>query len=278
LGANLRIVWQFLPPYENFSERHLSYNSHSSRASHPALMSSINPLAQDFHMQIRKFVALPAILVFGLSACATDEYGNKKPMTDTQKGAIIGVLSGAAIGAAVKDENRGKGAVIGAIGGGVAGAGVGAYMDSQKKDFEKALAPERDRGAIQIEKLGEKSLRVTMTAQSAFAVDSSEIKGTFHSTLDKISTIVNKYGKTTIAIVGHTDSTGSDAHNQTLSERRAEAVEQYFLGKKVVPQRLSAHGRGESEPRASNNNEEGRALNRRVELFIEAVVAQPGQG
>lgn len=226
-------------------------------------------------MRIKSFVVIPVILAFGLSACATDEYGNRKPMTEAQKGAIIGVLGGAAVGAAVKKENRGKGALIGAIGGGIAGGAVGHYMDTQRRDFERVLAPERDRGAIQIDKLGEKSLRVTMTAQSAFAVDSTEIKGTFHSTLDKISTIVNKYGKTTIAIVGHTDSTGSDAHNQTLSEGRAGAVQQYMLGKNVAPQRLSAYGRGESEPRASNNNEEGRALNRRVELFIEAVVAQP---
>ncbi len=226
-------------------------------------------------MNLQKFIIVSAVSMFGVAGCATDEYGNKKPMTDTQKGAIFGAIGGAVIGAAVKDENRGKGAIVGAIGGGLAGAGVGAYMDSQKKDFEKALAPERDRGAIQIEKLGEKSLRVTMTAQSAFAVDSSEIKGTFHSTLDKISTIVNKYGKTTIAIIGHTDSTGSDAHNQSLSERRASAVLQYLLGRNVVPQRLAATGRGESEPRASNSTEEGRALNRRVELFIEAVVAQP---
>jgi outer membrane protein OmpA-like peptidoglycan-associated protein len=226
-------------------------------------------------MNLHKFIIVSVVSMFGVAGCATDEYGNQKPMTDTQKGAIFGAIGGAVIGAAVKDENRGKGAVVGAIGGGLAGAGVGAYMDSQKKDFEKALAPERDRGAIQIEKLGEKSLRVTMTAQSAFAVDSSEIKGTFHSTLDKISTIVNKYGKTTIAVIGHTDSTGSNAHNQALSERRAGAVQQYLLGRNVVPQRLAATGRGESEPRASNSTEEGRALNRRVELFIEAVVAQP---
>lgn len=229
-------------------------------------------------MRIHKLIALPVILAFGLSACATDEYGQPKPMTDAQKGAIMGAIGGAVVGAAVKDSNRGKGALIGAIGGGVAGGAVGHYMDTQKKDLEKALAPERDRGAIEITKIGEKSLRVTMTAQSAFAVDSTEIKGTFHSTLDKIAGVVNKYGKTTIAVVGHTDSTGSDAHNQSLSQGRAGSVQQYLLAKNVAPQRLSAYGRGESEPRASNNNEEGRALNRRVELFIEAVVAQPGQG
>jgi outer membrane protein OmpA-like peptidoglycan-associated protein len=227
-------------------------------------------------MRIHQLIGIALILILGLSACA-DEYGNRKPMTDAQKGALIGALGGAAVGAAVSDKH-GKGALIGAIGGGLAGAGVGAYMDSQKKDLEKVLAPEQNRGDIQIDRLDEKTLRVTMTAQSAFAVDSAEIKGNFHSTLDKIATVVNKYGKTVIGIVGHTDNTGSDAHNQTLSEQRAAAVQHYLLARNVAPQRLTASGRGESQPRASNATEEGRALNRRVELFIVAVVADRTPG
>ena len=213
-------------------------------------------------MRIHQLIGIALILSLGLSACA-DEYGNRKPMTDTQKGALIGALGGAAIGAAV---------------GGLAGAGVGAYMDSQKKDLEKVLAPEQNRGDIQIDRLDEKTLRVTMTAQSAFAVDSAEIKGNFHSTLDKIAQVVNKYGKTVIGIVGHTDNTGTQAHNQTLSEQRAAAVQRYLLARNVAPQRLTASGRGETEPRASNATEEGRALNRRVELFIVAVVADRNPG
>jgi len=177
------------------------------------------------------------------------------------------------LGAAVSKNHRGQGMLIGAVGGGLAGGAVGYYMDSQKKDLEKALAPERDAGAIQIEKLPQNALRVTMTDQTAFAVDSAEIKPRFHSSMDKISTVLNKYGKTELNIVGYTDSTGSAQHNQALSERRAQAVQSYFLQHNVVPQRLSAQGQGENSPRASNATDEGRQLNRRVEINIIPIVA-----
>jgi outer membrane protein OmpA-like peptidoglycan-associated protein len=222
---------------------------------------------------LRGTITLSLIAVFGLSACATDEYGNKRPLTDAETGALIGAAGGAVLGAAVSKNNRGKGMLIGAVGGGLAGGAVGYYMDSQKKDLEKALAPERDAGVIQIEKMPQNALRVTMTDQTAFAVDSAEIKPRFHSSMDKISTVLNKYGKTELNIVGYTDSTGSAQHNQALSERRAQAVQTYFLQRNVVPQRLSAQGQGENNPRASNATDEGRQLNRRVEINIIPIVA-----
>jgi outer membrane protein OmpA-like peptidoglycan-associated protein len=218
---------------------------------------------------------LSLIVVFGLSACATDEFGNPRPMTDTEKGALIGAVSGAVLGGAVASKkHRAGGILIGAVGGGIAGGAVGNYMDSQKKDLEKVLAPERDAGSIQVDKLQDNVLRVTMTERSAFAVDSAEIKGTFYSTMDKIAKVLNTYGKTRLTIVGHTDSTGSAQHNQQLSEQRAAAVQGYFTQKGVVPQRLEYYGRGKNEPRASNATAEGRALNRRVEVFIEPIVAE----
>ena len=227
--------------------------------------------------RIKPIIVLGLIAVFGLSACATDEYGNRRPLTDAEKGALIGAASGAVIGgAASSKKNRTRGVMLGAVGGGIAGGMVGNYMDNQKKDLEKALVPERDAGSIQIDKLQNNILRVTMTERSAFAVDSSEIKGTFHSTMDKIANVLNRYGKTQLTIVGHTDSTGSAQHNQQLSERRAQAVHGYFSQKGVIPQRLESYGRGKNEPRATNATAEGRALNRRVEIFIEPVVADQG--
>jgi outer membrane protein OmpA-like peptidoglycan-associated protein len=223
---------------------------------------------------LRITITLSIISIFGLSACATDEYGNKRPLTDAETGALIGAASGAVLGGAVSKKNRTKGVLIGAVGGGLAGGAVGYYMDSQKKDLEKALTPERDAGAIQIEKLPQNVLRVTMTDQTAFTVDSAEIKPRFDSTMDKIATVLNRYGKTSLSIVGHTDNTGSAQHNQALSERRAQAVETYFLQRGVVPQRLESHGLGESAPRASNATAEGRQLNRRVEILIEPIVAE----
>jgi outer membrane protein OmpA-like peptidoglycan-associated protein len=225
--------------------------------------------------RFKAITTLSLIVIFGLSACATDEFGNRRPLTDAEKGALFGAAAGAVVGgAASKKKNRSRGVLLGAVGGGIAGGLVGNYMDNQKKDLELALAPERNAGAIQVEKLQNNILRVTMTEQSAFAVDSSEVKGTFYSTMDKISTVLNRYGKTQLTIVGHTDNTGSQQHNQQLSERRAQAVNNYFLQKNVNAQRLDAYGRGLSEPRTSNATAAGRALNRRVEIFIEPVIAE----
>ena len=91
--------------------------------------------------------------------------------------------------------------------------------------------------------------------------------------MDKISTVLNRYGKTELTIVGHTDSTGTTQHNQTLSGARAQAVHNYFLQKGVVAERLESHGLGESAPRASNTTAESRQLNRRVEIVIEPIIA-----
>ena len=224
--------------------------------------------------QLRIAITLGMVAVFGLSACATDEFGNTRPLTDAEKGALIGAASGAVLGGVVsKKKNRTKGVLLGAVGGGIAGGAVGTYMDNQKKDLEKALAPERNAGAIQIEKLPQNVLRVTMTEQTAFDVDSAEIKSRFYSSMDKIATVLVRYGKTELTIVGHTDSTGSAQHNQSLSERRAQAVESYFRQQGVISQRLESQGQGERTPRASNATAEGRQLNRRVEIYIEPIVA-----
>ena len=215
------------------------------------------------------------VVALGVSACATGPDGQRRPLTDAERGAIIGAATGAVIGGvAAKKKNRKKGVLIGAVGGGIAGTAVGAYMDKQKQDLEKVLAPERGAGSIQVEKLGGDILRVTMTEQTSFEIDSAQIKPGFHSTMDKISNVVNRYGKTHLTIVGHTDSTGSTQYNQGLSERRAQAVQTYFTQQGVIPERLAAEGKGEAVPRASNNTPDGRRLNRRVEVYIEPIVAE----
>lgn len=208
------------------------------------------------------------------SSCATDEYGNRLPMSDAEKGAIIGAISGAAVGAIGNKSNRDRGAIIGAVGGGIAGVAVGSYMDSQKKDFEKVLASEVQAGEITIQKVNQNNLLITMTGQTAFDFDSTTIKPGFYTTMDKIANILVRYGKTQLTIVGHTDNVGSNQYNQTLSERRAKAVNDYLLNKGVLVQRLVFLGRGETSPRASNATEEGRRLNRRVEIIIEPIVAE----
>lgn len=218
-------------------------------------------------------ITIPLIFALSLSACATNDLGEKRDFNKTELGAMIGVVGGAVAGAAINHNNRGKGALIGAIGGGLAGGGIGYYMDSQAKDLQKQLAAEINRGDITVQKMADQSLLVSMTSNTGFDTNSSVLKSGYTPTLDKIAKVVNQYGKTTISIVGHTDSTGSVSVNQSVSERRAQAVEDYFVSRNVNRIRLDSAGRGKSEPRASNDTEAGRSLNRRVELRIVPVSA-----
>ena len=213
------------------------------------------------------------ILALMLVGCATDEFGNKRAYTDAERGAMWGAAGGAVLGALVNKDAPAKGALIGAVGGGLVGSGVGHYMDNQKRDLEKALAEEKNSGAIILTKNADNIIVIRMTSQTAFATGSAALQSGFYSTLDKISSVVNRYGKTMITIVGHTDSVGIASNNQALSESRAGSVVQYFSQKGVVPQRLAARGMGANSPVADNSTEQGRQLNRRVELIIEPVVA-----
>lgn len=226
---------------------------------------------------MKRFGIYTIIAIFAIfsTGCATDEYGNRRPMTEAEKGALIGAASGAVIGALAKKDKRSKGALIGAVGGGLAGAAVGSYMDSQKRDLEKVLAPEVQAGAINIDKINQNNLLITMTSQTAFAFDSAAISPNFKGTMDKIANVLVRYGKTHLTVVGHTDNVGSHEYNQGLSERRSGAVTDYLRAQGVIPQRLVSLGRGETSPRASNATEEGRHLNRRVEIVVEPVVAEP---
>ncbi len=204
-----------------------------------------------------------------LAGCQTDP---NRPMTHTQSGALIGAIGGAVVGSMAYKKNRTKGAVVGAVGGGLAGAAVGNYMDSQKRDLEKNLAPEIQAGQARVQKLSDQVVVVTMTAQTAFDTDSAAVKPGFRSTLDKLADVVVRYGKTTLTVVGHTDSTGSNTYNQKLSEERALSVAQYLESRNVNGMRLATAGKGETVPVASNASEAGRQANRRVEIYVEAVV------
>ena len=217
------------------------------------------------HHRLVKGAAVALTTTVLVAGCASDG-----TMNETGKGAAIGTATGAALGAAIGSlsGNAGRGALIGAIGGALAGGMVGAYMENQRKDFETALADEIAAGAIRVEKLPGDKLLVGMTGETAFDTDSDRIQPGFYSTMDKISSIVNEYGKTELEVVGHTDNTGSAGYNQGLSERRAMSVERYLEGDGVVPQRIYAAGRGQNQPVATNATEEGRRLNRRVDITI----------
>jgi outer membrane protein OmpA-like peptidoglycan-associated protein len=223
---------------------------------------------------MKQYVAFLTIAALAVSGCtSTGSASGKRPMTNMETGAIIGAAGGAVVGAVAYKKNRTAGAVVGAVGGGLAGGAVGAYMDSQKKDFQKSLSKEIQSGAAKVQKLDNDVVKITMTNQTAFDTGSAEIKPGFYSTMDKIADVVIRYGKTTLTIVGHTDNVGGAAYNQNLSRERAVSVAQYLESKDVNPVRLATSGKGESAPIASNDSQSGRQANRRVEIFVEPVVA-----
>jgi outer membrane protein OmpA-like peptidoglycan-associated protein len=222
----------------------------------------------------KHLTVMPLLATLLLSACATNDLGDSRDLSKTETGALIGAASGAALGAIINHKNRGKGALIGAVGGGLAGAGVGYYMDKQAKDLERQLQPEIQRGEISVEKrASDNALLVSMTSSTGFDNLSTVLKPGYITTLNKIARVLNQYGKTTVTVIGHTDSVGTHADNQILSEKRAQSVMDYFAGQNVNPLRLEAYGKGETEPRADNTSEAGRQLNRRVELWILPVIA-----
>jgi outer membrane protein OmpA-like peptidoglycan-associated protein len=208
-------------------------------------------------------------LSVALAGCAADQPLGS--MGHRETGALIGAVGGAVVGAVAYDRNRTKGAVVGAVGGALAGGAVGRYMDDQKRDLEKNLGTEIKLGQARVEKLPNDVVRITMTSQTAFDTNSAAIKSGFHSTMDKIADVVVRYGKTTLTVVGHTDDVGTDAYNQSLSERRALSVAQYLEAKRVDSLRLATAGKGEAQPRSSNATESGRQENRRVEIYLEPV-------
>jgi outer membrane protein OmpA-like peptidoglycan-associated protein len=186
-------------------------------------------------------------------------------MSKTQKGAVIGAAGGGAIGAVIGNKvgSTAKGAIIGAAVGGVAGAVIGRRMDKQAEELAMEIPGAR------VERVGE-GIVVTFDSGLLFAYDSDAIQGSARDNLANLSESLRKYQDTDVLIVGHTDATGSDNYNQTLSERRASSAANFLAANGVTRARVRTAGRGEVEPIDSNESAEGRAQNRRVEIVIVA--------
>lgn len=183
-------------------------------------------------------------------------------MNNTGQGAAIGAATGAILGKATgnhKDKRIFIGAAIGAI----AGAAIGDYMDKQEAEFRKEL----EGTGVEVVRDGN-NMTLVMPSNITFASNQASIAPQFYNTLDGVARVMNKYDKTWLTIVGHTDSTGSVQHNQTLSEQRAASVKNYLAANQVAAVRLHTEGMGESQPIASNETEQGKAANRRVEIQI----------
>jgi len=179
-----------------------------------------------------KLILFLIIMSFGLVSCTTDEYGQQRPLSDAEKGALIG--AGIGVLAGLTTKNKKQKAILYGMVGGITGGAIGAYMDSQQQDFEKQLADQISSGDITVTRLPNNVLMVTMTAQTAFDIDSTRIKSGFEPSMNKIAQIVKKYGKTHLSLVGHTDNTGSRAYNQDLSERRAKSVHDYLATQGII--------------------------------------------
>jgi outer membrane protein OmpA-like peptidoglycan-associated protein len=211
-----------------------------------------------------------AVLAVGamLSACTTDPYTGERKVSKTAIGGVLGAAAGAGIGALANRRNRAKGALIGAGIGTVAGGGVGAYMDYQESKLRKQM----EGTGVSVTRVGDEIV-LNMPGNVTFSTDSAELRPDFYKVLNGVSMVLKEYEKTIIEITGHTDSTGSDAYNQTLSQRRAAAVGNYLAGQGILGDRLITEGFGEQYPVADNATPEGRQANRRVELRLVPLTA-----
>jgi outer membrane protein OmpA-like peptidoglycan-associated protein len=166
-----------------------------------------------------------------------------------------------------KGEQGRKNALIGAGIGALAGGAVGNYMDRQQADFRRSL----EGSGVMIRRNGDQIVLV-MPSDVTFAVDKSDVQPQFTRVLDDVARTLNAYPQTTIDVVGHADSSGPDAYNQTLSERRASAVAGYLTGPgRVLGDRIFVAGMGERQPVADNGTAEGRSQNRRVEIILRPI-------
>ena len=185
--------------------------------------------------------------------------------SNTTKGGAIGAGVGGVIGGVIghQSDNTAIGAIIGAAVGGTAGALIGRHMDKQAEELKNDL-----KGAT-VERVGE-GIIITFDSGLLFDLDSYQLQQATKSNLDQLAKTLNKYEDTDILIEGHTDSSGEDNYNQTLSERRASEVEHYLQSQQVKGSRIKTEGYGEEQPLTSNETEAGRRSNRRVEVAIYA--------
>lgn len=213
-------------------------------------------------MTVTKIICGVAALSL-LAACTTiDPQTGQQRRNNTGTGAIIGAASGAILGKATGSHHRDR-ALVGAAVGALAGAAVGQYMDRQEAAMRQQMAGT----GVTVTRDGDR-LILNMPSEITFAVNRADIQSQFNDVLDKVARVVNEYPKTMIEVSGHTDSTGSAAYNQTLSENRANSVASYLMQRGVMAQRVHAIGYGESKPIATNSTTAGRAKNRRVELAL----------
>ena len=205
------------------------------------------------------------LLATTTAACVTNpETGEREFPVRTAIGAGIGAVGGYLLGDLIGGRNDRAERRIGAGVGVLAGAAVGAYMDRQEQELRRRTAGT----GVDVERQGDE-LVLTMPSGITFAYNRYDIQPQFQATLDQVAQTLVAYPQTLIDVYGHTDSTGSDAYNQTLSENRARSVANYLAGRGVQQVRMATRGFGESQLLANpEQTEADRQANRRVEIRI----------
>lgn len=214
---------------------------------------------------IRKVVAAFAALVMVAGCTTVDPVTGERTRNNAGTGAIIGAITGAALGTAAGGDDR-RNAMIGAGIGALAGYAIGTYMDRQERNLRERLA---DRG-VGVERVNQGQIKLIFPAGITFDFNRDTVKGQFVPTLRDVADVLREYDQTTIDVYGHADSVGDDAYNVELSARRAQNVTSVLLQSGVNRDRVFVTGLGERYPIASNASDSGRAQNRRVEVFISA--------
>jgi len=216
---------------------------------------------------MRHFRTLTAIALSGAlittAACTTDPYTGQRRISKTALGAVGGLVGGYLVGDLVGGRSDRTAKILGAGIGAIAGGAAGAYMDRQEAELRRQTAGT----GVDVIRSGN-DLILRMPSGITFPVDSYSIQPQFQQTLNEVARTLSSFNQTYVDVLGHTDSTGSDAYNQTLSVNRAQAVANYLTSRGVASARLGVRGYGESAPIASNDSEMGRAQNRRVEIKV----------
>lgn len=212
--------------------------------------------------QTKNRILFPLAVAVALGGCAGD--GTFSSNQRTAIGTAIGVVAGGVLGHQLDDD---KGRYVGALTGALAGAALGNYMDRQQAQLQRQMQGT----GVSVSRVNESTLQLNIPGDVLFATNQYRIKPGFYRTLNAVAQTMNQYPQTIVHVYGYTDTVGTAAYNQGLSERRANAAARYLSTQGVNTQRMVIRGFGESHPRATNGNAEGRAQNRRVEVFIKAI-------
>jgi len=201
----------------------------------------------------------------GAAGCQTENaYTGEKQTSNATKGAVIGAVGGAAVGALTNKNQRGKNALIGAGIGAAAGGGIGYYMDRQEAELRKELQA----AGVSVERRGD-TIALNMQNDILFSVGSSTLSSRSEEVLRAVSVVLKKYDETRVNVYGFTDTTGTRVRNEELSQQRARVVADALMKNGVQSGRLNTRGMGETNLKVTTADNIAEARNRRVEILLE---------